>query len=171
MSHEVTAAILFVTLVVLGIGARAVWGVISRWYTSGTTAVSSVWCRIRTVFRAICGLIFLAAICYGAVYVYAWWTAPVAIATASHPVPIVSALTGTLSVPPYGKSPRVSIPKGHAATFNSNTAFTTHCIYNDGSEGVVGDPNNPCRDGLIFAYGQDESGTPNTITYVVRKVR
>lgn len=64
-----------------------------------------------------------------------------------------------------GKSAHVSAPPGYAASFTGN-GFTTHCVYTDGSEGIVGDTERPCVDGpMLYQYVRDTTGRANAVTY------
>ncbi|MFA5998010.1 MAG: hypothetical protein WC814_01295 [Candidatus Paceibacterota bacterium] len=70
-----------------------------------------------------------------------------------------------LSMPANGDSPRVSAPPGYAAAF-TGSGFTTHCVYTDGHEGIVGDTQNPCGSGpMLYQYVRDTTGKPNSVTY------
>jgi len=71
----------------------------------------------------------------------------------------------TLSMPPYGKSAHITPPAGHATTF-TGSGFTTHCVYSDGTEGVVGDLVHPCGNGpMLYQFVQDTTGRANAVTY------
>lgn len=64
-----------------------------------------------------------------------------------------------------GKSAHVSAPTGYAASF-TGSGFTTHCVYTDGSEGIVGDTERPCVDGpMLYQYVKDTTGRANAVTY------
>ncbi|MFZ3043590.1 MAG: hypothetical protein WA058_00560 [Minisyncoccia bacterium] len=70
-----------------------------------------------------------------------------------------------LSMPAHGDSPRISAPPDQAVTF-FGSGFTTHCVYADGSEGIVGDKERPCKDGpMLYQYVRDTTGRKNAVTY------
>ncbi len=74
-----------------------------------------------------------------------------------------------LSMPANGNSAPVSAPPGYAVAFTGN-GFTTHCVYSDGSEGVVGSRVHPCRSGpMLYEYVHDTTGKTNTVTYAFRR--
>lgn len=71
----------------------------------------------------------------------------------------------TLSMPANGDSSQLPARPGHPVAF-TGSGFTTHCVYSDGSEGVVGSLTNPCKDGpMLYQYVRDTSGKPNKVTY------
>ncbi len=73
----------------------------------------------------------------------------------------------TLSMPANGDSPRLRGDAGQKISF-TGTGFTTHCVYADESEGVVGDPVRPCKDGQLYVFVRDTSGKPNMVSYEFR---
>jgi len=74
--------------------------------------------------------------------------------------------TMVLSMPPSGDSTHVYAPPGKSVSFTGN-GFTTHCIYTDGHEGIVGDPTSPCVSGpMLYQFVRDTTGKPNNVTYV-----
>ncbi|OGM93797.1 hypothetical protein A2935_02675 [Candidatus Wolfebacteria bacterium RIFCSPLOWO2_01_FULL_47_17b] len=71
-----------------------------------------------------------------------------------------------LLMPANGDSPRVRTKPGYAIDY-TGSGFTIHCVYRDGSEGIVGDQTCPCRDGpMRESYVRDTTGKANTATYV-----
>lgn len=70
-----------------------------------------------------------------------------------------------LTMSANGTSDHLRVPPGYAATF-TGSGFTTHCVYSDGSEGVVGSQSSPCRSGPIsYLYLTDTTGHGNSATY------
>lgn len=70
-----------------------------------------------------------------------------------------------LSMPANGDSPRIRTRPGYAVDY-SGSGFSIHCIYRDGSEGIVGDPVKPCGDGpMLEQYVRDTTGKANIATY------
>lgn len=58
-------------------------------------------------------------------------------------------------------------PKTGKVTSFTGVGFTTHCVYTDGTEGVVGDQLRPCHDGpMLYQYVRDTTGHPNSVTYM-----
>ncbi len=71
----------------------------------------------------------------------------------------------TLLVPANGYSDHVLPPVGYATTFRGH-GYTIHCVYSDGTEGIVGDQTRPCKNGnMLYQYVRDTTGSPNTVTY------
>lgn len=76
-------------------------------------------------------------------------------------------MSGTLSMPANGDSEPLRVPPGCYANYTGDK-FTTHCVYTDGREGVVGDPIHPCVDGpMTHSYVRDRSGKPNRVSYEI----
>ena len=70
-----------------------------------------------------------------------------------------------LSMPANGDSPHVNTRPGYAIDY-TGSGFSIHCVYRDGSEGVVGDQKNPCKDGpMLYQYVRDTTGKANVATY------
>lgn len=80
------------------------------------------------------------------------------------------AQVNVLAMTAGGDSPHVSAPPGHSVSF-FGSGFTTHCVYTDGREGIVGDSKNPCASGpMLYQFVRDTTGKPNSVTYVFNKV-
>ncbi len=74
-------------------------------------------------------------------------------------------LEPVLLMPANGDSPRIRTKPGYAIDY-TGSGFTIHCVYRDGSEGVVGDRAHPCKDGpMLYQYVRDTTGKTNTATY------
>lgn len=70
-----------------------------------------------------------------------------------------------LTMPANGDSPHVFPETGKVTSF-TGVGFTTHCVYTDGTKGVVGDQLHPCHDGpMLYQYVRDTTGHPNSVTY------
>jgi hypothetical protein len=70
-----------------------------------------------------------------------------------------------LSVPANGYSNHVLPPVGYATTFYGH-GYTIHCVYSNGTEGVVGDQARPCKNGeMLYQYVRDTSGQLNSVEY------
>jgi hypothetical protein len=73
--------------------------------------------------------------------------------------------TSVLSLPANGTSRYIKVPIGHAAEY-TGSQFAVHCVYRDGSEGIVGDKQQPCRnDPMLYQYVRDTSGHENSVSY------
>lgn len=71
----------------------------------------------------------------------------------------------TLKMPANGNSPNVDTKPGYAIDY-TGSGFSIHCVYRDGSEGVVGDIKTPCKDGpMLYQYLRDTTGKANTTIY------
>lgn len=76
------------------------------------------------------------------------------------------ARTNVLTMTAGGDSSHVSAPPGHSISF-TGSGFTTHCVYTDGHEGIVGDSKNPCSSGpMLYQFVRDTTGKANAVTYV-----
>ena len=70
-----------------------------------------------------------------------------------------------LTMPPNGDSARISPNAGQIVIFTGN-GFEHHLIYADGQDCVVGNTENPCKDGpILYQYVRDTTGKPNSVTY------
>jgi len=83
--------------------------------------------------------------------------------------PALAEALPVLVVPPGGNSEFLTANAGYAVHFVGN-GFEHHCVYTDGSEGVVGNLNHPCRDGPI-RYQYVRNTTSETITVPYEFVR
>jgi hypothetical protein len=71
----------------------------------------------------------------------------------------------TLTMPANGDSAHVGTRPGYAISY-AGSDFSVHCVYRDGSEGIAGDRERPCKDGpMQYQYVHDTSGKANSVTY------
>ncbi len=76
-----------------------------------------------------------------------------------------------LSMSANGDSRHIDTKPDHAIDY-TGSGFTIHCVYRDGTEGVVGDKIHPCKNGPMFEqYVRDITGKANTVTYAYVFVR
>lgn len=72
----------------------------------------------------------------------------------------------TLTMPAGGYSNHVVPPVGHFTRFIGH-GYTIHCVYSDSTEGIVGDPAKPCKDGpMVYQYLRNTTDKVNTVSYM-----
>ncbi|MEK7114220.1 MAG: hypothetical protein AAB850_01585 [Patescibacteria group bacterium] len=70
-----------------------------------------------------------------------------------------------LTMPPNGDSARVSPDAGYIVVF-TGSGFEHHIVYAGGKDCIVGNTEDPCKDGpILYQYVRDMTGKPNSATY------